>query len=175
MRFSDDAKAENRLARLVGDIHSQFSAGKKGVVQIPQDFAGGFGRLDPNRGHIRQIDPVTVESRALAVADAEKVSSHGLAFLSYCGRAFLERRIEICLVKIDHLESLRRLRDRSRRRTAVGAANSIAVISFFNFWDIARRKRVLTLQEHKRNITGSTTHKHGLSPCLISPCLNLAR
>src|ERR1700730_3546219 len=79
VRFGDHAKAENRFARLVGNVHSQLCPGGYCVVQIAEDFAGGLCRLDPGRGHIRQFDSVAVESRAFPVADTEKISRHGLA------------------------------------------------------------------------------------------------
>jgi hypothetical protein len=79
VKLGDYAKNENRLARLIGNLHPQFRPGFKRVVQIAEDLAGGLCRLYLNGGDVWKLDPVIMLGRLPAVTDAEKIFGHALA------------------------------------------------------------------------------------------------
>jgi hypothetical protein len=87
VKLGDDAKAKNRLARFVGNLHPQFRSGFKGAIEIAEDFAGGFCRLDLNGGDVGKVDAVFMLRRVVAMTDAAKIFRHAPASCGLMPRA----------------------------------------------------------------------------------------
>jgi hypothetical protein len=76
VRLGNDAKAENGPAALVGHFHAQFRPCFNRPVEIAENFAGGFYRLQLNRADVGQFDSVAVLRGVVTLADYKKVLWH---------------------------------------------------------------------------------------------------